>query len=55
MEDSVISKEINRKISAIKIIIPMSIIPVIGRTLRTVAWTGIKVITHFPRTLSIKS
>lgn len=37
---------------AAKNIILMSIIPVIGRISRTVAWTGIKVTTHFPDTVS---
>lgn len=46
------NKKINRRIFAVKIIIPMYIIPVIGRILRTFSWTRIKVITHFPGTLS---
>lgn len=40
------------RIFVVKIVIPMSIKPVIGTILGRVAWTGLKVVTHFLGTVS---
>lgn len=40
------------RIFVVKTFIPMSIKPVVGAILGAVSWTGLKVATHFPGTVS---